>query len=189
MTVSPHKVLVVVLVVALPVAFGWRPTGPDELPPAGAGVPPAADWPDRLARVVARERLARAAAAGRRPLLEAAALFRELNRRPPGTAAPDHPDPDGPPLAIPLDAEEGRLCLQVVQCAYFALRDESHGRAAEAAARLEAEYCAERRACGAVRLPDPASLEPVERLLEHARAWVIEQERRTAGHGPRPKAP
>jgi hypothetical protein len=186
MTVSPHKVLVVVLVVALPVAFGRRPTGPDELPSAGAGMPPAADWPDRLAVIVARERVARDAAAGRRPLREAAALFRELNRRPTGTAAPDHPDPDGPPLAIPLDTEEGRLCLQVVQCAYFALRDESLGRAAEAAARLEAEYCAERRARGAVRLPDPASLEPVERLLEQARAWVAEHERRTTRNGSRP---
>jgi hypothetical protein len=186
MRVSPRKFLAVALAVALPVAFCRQPPGPDELLPPGGAEPPAAEWPDLLAGHCARALLARDAAAGRRTLAEAAALFRELNRRPPTTVPPAYADPNGPPLTIPRDTEEARLCRQVILSAYYALRSVAPGRADAAVARLEAEFFAERRAHGAVRLPDPATLEPVEELLQQARAWVAEQERRAARTGPPP---
>jgi hypothetical protein len=104
-----------------------------------------------------------------------AKLCRELNRRPPEVLAPAQADPNGPPLTIPLDTEEGRLCRQVILYAHYALRAEAPGQADEAVAHLEAEFFAELRAHGTVRLPDPASLEPVEALLAHARAWIAAQ--------------
>jgi hypothetical protein len=180
MRAAPRKFLAVTLVVALPVAFCRRPPESDSLPPLGEAEPPAAAWPDLLAGHCARARLARDAAAGRRTLAEAAALFRELNRRPPATAPPADADPNGPPLTIPLDTEEGRLCRQVILSAYYALRSEAPGRADAAVARLEAEFFAERRAHGALRLPDPVMLEPVEEVLKQARLWIAEQERRAA---------
>jgi hypothetical protein len=186
MRAAPRKFLAVALVVALPVVYCRQPPGPDELLPPGEAEPPAPAWPDVQAAIVARARLAREAAAGRRTLAEAAALFRELNRRPPVTDPPAYADPDGPPLTIPRDTEEGRLCRQVIQYAYFALRSEAPGRADAAVARLEAEFFAECRAHGAVRLPDPASLEPVEELLKQARAWIAEHEPRAGGAGRRP---
>jgi hypothetical protein len=186
MRAAPRKFLAVALVVALPVAYCRQPPGPDELLPPGEAEPPAPAWPDVLDGTVARSLLALDAAAGRRTLLEAAALFRELNRRPPVTDPPAYADPNGPPLTIPLDTEEGRLCRQVIRHAYYALRSEAPGRADAAVARLEAAFFAELRAHGAVRLPDPSALEPVEDLLQQARAWIAEQERRAAGAGPRP---
>jgi hypothetical protein len=177
--------LAVALVVALPVVYCRHPAGPDDLPP-GEAAPPAPAWPDVPDALVARSLLARDAAAGRRTLLEAAALFRELNRRPPVVMPPAYADPNGPPLTIPLDTEEARLCRQVILHAYYALRSVAPGRADAAVARLEAEFFAERRAHGAIRLPDPASLEPVEELLQQARAWIAQLERRAAGAGQRP---
>jgi hypothetical protein len=178
MRASPRKFLAVALAVALPVAYCRHPSKPDAPSPPGEAAPPAAEGPDLLAGHRARARLARDAAAGRRTLAEAAALFRELNRRPPEVMAPAQAVPGDPPLTIPLDTEEGRLCRQVIVHAYHALHEEAPGRADAAVARLEAEFFAERRAHGTIRLPDPATLEPVEELLQQARAWIAEHERR-----------
>jgi hypothetical protein len=62
--------------------------------------------------------------------------------------------------------------------AHAALRDEGPERAAAAVARLEAEFFAELRARGAVRLPDPPP-GAVEELLRQARAWIAQCERST----------
>jgi hypothetical protein len=130
---------------------------------------PAVDVPGL--RSAARERLAREEVAdGRRPLLEAAALLRELDRVEP---ALDPPRPDlGPPLSVPFPAstEAEAYCLQVARWAYLVLQDESPDRAAEVVARLAAEVREEARTRGAVRLPDPATLEPVELVLARAKA-------------------
>src|SRR5262245_12986776 len=88
MRVSPRKFLVLALAVALPVAFCRRPPEP----PAGPVVPAPATEAVVL-RVLAKGQLALDVAARRRSLFEAAALFRELNRRPPAPARPAGLDP------------------------------------------------------------------------------------------------
>src|SRR5262245_54400538 len=60
-------------------------------------------------RILAKCRLARDVADDRRPLLEAAALFRELDHLPP--AVDSQPDPSVcPDIRIPFGTEEGRYC-------------------------------------------------------------------------------
>jgi hypothetical protein len=135
-------------------------------------------------RSVARAQLAREAADGRRTLLEAAALYRELNRLPPPTAAPRYVDPRGPLARLPLETEEALLCRQVVIYADSALREEGRDREAQAAvARLEAEFFAELRAHGTIRLPDPPPPEPVEEVLRQARARAVEHQRGRSSRG------
>jgi hypothetical protein len=131
-------------------------------------------------RLVAKDRIARDAADGRVSLLEAAALFRELNKLPPAPARPTRVDSS---LNIPADTEEAWLCRQVAAHVRVALRSDP-ARAEAAVARLEDEFFAELRAHGALRLPDAATLEPVHGLLERARARLAEQQR--GGRGPRP---
>jgi hypothetical protein len=60
--------------------------------------------------------------------------------------------------------DEERLCRQVVAWADRLLWWEDSPARAAVVARLEAEYRAERRRHGAVRLPDPAALGPIEEL-------------------------
>jgi hypothetical protein len=124
-----------------------------------------------ILRIIAKQHLVREVAAGRQPLLEAAALFRELNRLPPALHPADHPSLAG-------RNEEELLCRQVI--AYVAEPDGDWPEsAAEAAvARLEAELQEELRRHGAVRLPDPAGLPPAPELIEQARARLTEAERR-----------
>jgi hypothetical protein len=175
MRAVPYTILAVALAVALPVAFCRRPPAPDPAaePVIGGAVGEAV--PEVVAlRVLAKGLLARDAAAGRRSLFEAAALFRALDRRPPEPAQPTGFDPT---LRIPADTEEGRLCRQVLAAVRAELAAEPD-RAAAAVARLKAEFAQELRARGAVRLPDPSSLESVEGLLRRARATLSEQQRR-----------
>jgi len=120
-------------------------------------------------RILAKRHVAREAAEGARPLVQAAALFRVLNRHPPALAPPDHPSLNGP-------TEEERLCRQVI---LFVTYWQDGGReAAAAAARLEAELHEGLRRHGAVHLPDPAGLPSAEELLEEVRTTMTETERR-----------
>jgi hypothetical protein len=176
MTISPRTILVTALAGSLAVVYCRPAPGPVEYDPPAE--PAAAAWPDRLAVYVAKDRMARDAAAGRRSLAEAAALFGALDAARGAVAAPPA-DLGSPPLRIPADTEAGRLCRQVVLCADAALRFDGAGVADEVVARLEAEYFAAVRADGVFRLPDPASLEPVEEIMRQARAWIAAQERRT----------
>ena len=185
MRVSPHKFLAVLLAACPVVVFVRCPAEPDEPVAAAEG----AARPNEPAEAVdlrnlARARLAREAAAGRRPLRVAAALYRELNRLPPPAAPPRLVGPHGPLADLPLETEEALLCRQVVIYAGAVLREEGCDREAEAAeARLAAEFDAELRARGELRLPDPLPGEPVEDLLRQARARLAEQQ---CGRSPRP---
>ena len=169
--VSPHKVLVGALVGAFVATFIVPAPRRDEPPVAvsenlGDMVPTTM----RL-RLLAKRRIAYEAAASRRSLVEAAALFRELNRLPP--AAPDLAlgDWDETLLRVPVRTDEERLCRQVVEWVYRVLRSEvSPESAAEAVERLEAEWQEVLRRHGAIRLPDSAVQPPVQELLEAARS-------------------
>jgi hypothetical protein len=111
-------------------------------------------------------------AGGHRPLLEAAALFGELNRFQPAVEAPVPGRGIDPhlPTQFPGATEEERLCRQVAIFAYNGLRGESPDRAAAVLARLEAEVREEVRVRGAVRLPATARPETVARLIHEANA-------------------
>jgi hypothetical protein len=183
MRAAPRKFLAAALTGSLAVVFIRCPTNPveqavDQVDEALAeGLPETA-----MLRLVVKGQLAREVADGRRSLGEAAALFRELNRLPPQRGQPPE---IVTPVHIPMDTEAGWLCRQVAEHVHVALHQEPE-RAAAVVARLEAKFFAELRAHGAIRLPDPATLEPVEELLQQARAWIAEQERRAAGAGPPP---
>jgi hypothetical protein len=130
-------------------------------------------------RALAKRQIAREAASGSRPLVEAAALFRELNRLP--------PEPRPACLAsLPGRTEEERLCREVILFVNQREDDWPAAAAAEAVARLEDELRRELSRDGGIRLPDPAGLPPAAELLERARAGMTEAERRAtspARHG------
>jgi hypothetical protein len=123
-------------------------------------------------REVARARLARDLLDGRRSLCEAAALCGELNRLSPATAQTHKAR--YPLVGFQPRTDEEYLCAQVMNGAYTQvfLTHRDHDRAMAAVARLEAEFRDELRRAGAIRLPDPSTLTPVEQLLDEARvAW------------------
>jgi hypothetical protein len=121
--------------------------------------------------------LAREVAAGQRSLVEAAALFRELNRLSPDVSALTTPDFDPSPLSDPVHTKEERLCRQVVQWVDTLRLVASPEYADAAVARLNAEY-RELRKHGEIRLPDSSSLPSNQTLLEFARKAMPEVERR-----------
>ena len=123
-------------------------------------------------RILAKQRIAREVTAGTRPLAEAAALFRELNRVPPALVAP-LVDPNSPG-----HTEEERLCRQVISYVASPGRECSPTAAAAAVTRLESELREELRRHGAVRLPEPAGLPSAAELLMQARLGMTEAERR-----------
>jgi hypothetical protein len=161
----PIKFLAAALAGSLAVVYCRPLSVPDKAPSLPAPDEGEAQPGVGYLRALAMSRITREVADGRRTLLEAAALFRELKG-----LLPELPEPhwDDTPMAIPTDTAEGRLCRQVALHVSAALRAEP-GRAAAAVARLEADFFAELRAQGAVRLPDPSSLESVEGLLAEAR--------------------
>ncbi len=167
--------LVFCLVGALTFVLCRRPA--EGVPAAEAGAS-AEDLPEDTAlRMLARRRIAREAAEGRRSLAEAAALFGALNRRAP---APGAERPGG--------AEAVRLCRRVIAYLDFALADRPREEVRAAAARLEAELRDGLRRDGDIRLPDPASLTPVHEILEQVRQATTAAERQ-ALFGPRRQAP
>jgi hypothetical protein len=173
----PRVVLAAALAVALPAAVCRQApdTGPLTGPPVELKLE---GWPEAVTlRAAAYEQVARDVADGRRSLLEAAGLFRALNRLPPTV---DQPPRDVPPLTIPIDTEVARLCRQVVAWVPASLHAEP-ARAAAAVAQLEAEFFADLRAHGEVRLPDPAVLDPFEALLARAKGVLAAVERRAEG--------
>jgi hypothetical protein len=172
------------------VALGRHRDEADE-PPLPS--PPAAlgeGWPDSAAlRLLAKAQIAREVVAGRRPLLEAAALFGELNRLPPRTPVPSPWYQHVPAQPVPTHSPEEQLCWQVI--AYVAATPTDFPRARDAvAARLDAEVRGLLRDRGTIRLPEARSLASAEQLLAQARATMTESQwnayrgRRTNGRGP-----
>jgi hypothetical protein len=145
-----------------------RPPEPVEpvVPPRAAAR--ADGWPAAVVlRAIAKDQLARDVAAGRRSLPEAAALFRELNRLPP--VPTDSADLSEADLSMPIPGrtDEERYCQRVVTHVQAALHHDPD-RAAAVVARLAAEFREELDRHGAIGLPDPAALEPVQGLLQRA---------------------
>jgi hypothetical protein len=168
------------LLILLTLAFAWSAVSVVGRRGSAPEQPDIAPW-DEVAdeqisevvilRILAKQHLTSEVAAGRQPLLEAAALFRELNRLPPALHPADHPSLAG-------RSEEELLCRQVI--AYVAARDGDWPESAAevAVARLEAELREELRRHGAIHLPDPACLPSAPELLEQTRSRMTEAERR-----------
>jgi hypothetical protein len=116
-------------------------------------------------RLLAKDLLVKELLSGRLTLFEAAALFRELDAMPPRAVYSTSPDPD-PPIRLACPTEEERYCLRVITFARGALRNPRPGRAEIVTERLVVEFEAERCLVGAIRLPDPGSLEPIHGLLQ-----------------------
>jgi hypothetical protein len=175
----PSLLLASVLTGALVVVF--CPHVPD---PAEGITPPetealAEGFPETVVlRVAAKRQIAREVAAGRRSLVEAAALFGALNRLPPETARLSLSDAYPSPLSAPAQTEDERLCRQVIEWVDYMLRTESDERAAAGVARLNEEFQENLRRHGTVRLPDPSALPPAQEILAWVRGALTEAERR-----------
>jgi hypothetical protein len=120
---------------------------------------------DRVVFLLAMVQLAWDVADNRRSLVEAAALFAELDRR-----RPEAPDLSRLTPYDTLPTREERLCRRVIAWVDATLRIAERPTESQAAvARLEQAF-RRLQEQGPIRLPDPASLEPVEELLKRARA-------------------
>ena len=140
-------------------------------PPVGKRVAAARDElpgpvPDTIRlRIRAKDLLVEELASGRLTLLDAAALFRELDGVPPVLVYPTIPDRD-PPIRLVCLTEDERYCVRVITFARNSLRADRSGRAKIVTERLVAEFEASAFLSGTIRLPDPGSLEPVHGLLQ-----------------------
>lgn len=177
MRVTPQQCLIGFVVTALVLAFWSGPSEADGGQPVMTTVTDAA--PDIvLLRIFAKRQIAQDVIERRRSLVEAATLFRELNRLPP--TAPDWIPGDTYQFALrtPVSNDEERLCRQVIEWVYSALRiNGTPALAEEAAARLEAEFRAAPQALGVIRLPPASALTPVGGVLAAARALYTAQGR------------
>jgi hypothetical protein len=174
--VPTAQLTVFALAAAAAAWLGLRPPPPDECAPASGAV--AEEWyGSRELRIPAKQLVAREAADGRWSLVEAAALFRELDRLPPAL----HND-FLPPGLGGVRTEEERLCRQVIYWVSHRLAPEAPAGAG-AVARLDAELSAELQRPEGPRLPDPATVESVEVLLARTRASLTDAQRR-AVYGP-----
>jgi hypothetical protein len=184
MRVTPDKCLIGLVVMALLLAFWPAPSESDDGRSAVTTLTDATADIVSL-RLVAKGQIARQVIEGRHSLVEAAALFRELNRLSP--TVPDWIPGDGYQFALrtPAGNDEERLCRQVVEWVDSALRiGGSAASAEEAVARLEAEFRAAPRAHGVIRLPAASALTPIPELLVEARALRAAQERPRGQHRP-----
>jgi hypothetical protein len=175
MRTTPRALLAVIVAASLAVVFVRCPTRPIDPLPFPDGDPEAraraAGYPDLVPlRSQAKEVVAREVIAGRRSLLQAAALFRELDRLPPGPF--DLARLDGADAAAPIPGrtDDERYCRHVLAWVRTILNDAPPGRTEATVAQLGAEFHDVLRREGTVRLPDPSTLEPVDELLK--RAWA-----------------
>jgi hypothetical protein len=181
----PYYLLALAVTGAMAVVFGPCASGPAEPRSVPVVETLVAPPPEAAAlRMLAKRHIARDVAAGRRSLVEAAALFRALNS-PAQADALSRDDPHPWALTAPARTDDERLCRQVVEWVGALRLTESPEYAAAAVARVNAEYREELRQHGAIRLPDPAGLPTAEELLEKVRATMTERERKTfANPGP-----
>jgi hypothetical protein len=160
----------------LAAVLGWRTDEATDVAPDSVVSP--------VAEAVSDAAIVRDLVVGRHSLLEAAALFRALDRLPPAAPdiAPEMLDQllDLPPAAS-RSADE-RRCWQVIKWVRSDQTDGLPGREA-AAARLEADLWERLRSPGGLRLPDADSLPPVEELFAQARdAYRATQRNANRGH-------
>ncbi len=173
MSLPPRRYVALAFVAAAGLVFALRPRPPDP------DDPPIADPTEQLSEIVhlrihAKARIVREVIDGRRALLEAAALFRELDRLPPAEEVQIGWIPV--PLPISTRTEEERYCRSVAVWVWTWITnartpgdDSADERAAAAVARLVAEFENERGRCGAIRLPNPSALESAAALIELVR--------------------
>ena len=172
MRVSPQIFLAIALVGSLAVVYGSRPPEPERLtaPPRPGAV---REPPPVALRILAKQSIVRAVIDGRLSLLEAAALWGEVNRLLPGGPGLAFQDEHHNPSRPPLRTDEERLCRRVIDWIETGPYAGSPSRAAEIVARLNAEFREWLRR-GTNRLPDPSGLTPTAtELVEQARArWA-----------------
>jgi hypothetical protein len=183
MKITPQKCLIGLVVIALLLVF-W-PARSEWERGQSAAVTMMKAVPDTIVlRIHAKLQIAHEVADGRRSLVEAAALFRELNRLPPEAPELTLGDWEQSVLRAPVSSDEDRLWRQVVECVDLVLRKEVSSECAEEVmARLEAEFRAAPRRHGVIRLPDASTLTPVRELMDAARARRAAYERPPANHG------
>src|SRR5262245_52511131 len=115
-----------------------------------------------------RDRLAREVIQGRRSLLATATLFGELNRLKGESAECVSIRASEMPLRLPGRTTAERLCQHVERWVRAVLRYDP-ARAEVAVARLDAEFQAALLEHGEIRLPDPASVESIDKILAETR--------------------
>jgi hypothetical protein len=170
MTRWPLILLTLALAGSVAAVVGRRAAEPDQPdPPLWTDVAQESVPEVVILRILAKRHIALETAAGKRSLVQAAALYRVLNELPPALPPADHPCLDG-------RIEEEGLCWQVIL--YVANREDDGPQTAAAVARLEAELQEELCRHGTIQLPDPAGLPSATDLLEEARATMTEAERR-----------
>ncbi len=125
-------------------------------------------------RIGAKHQIVGDVIAGRLTLVQAAALFGALNQLPPESMQPSLSDLCPSRLRFPAHTDEERLCQQVVQWVSFELADEQD-RLEATVGRLEAEFKEALHKEGTVRLPDPLTLVPVQKLLAQTRAELTDR--------------
>jgi hypothetical protein len=158
---------VLVLAVGFPGETSVWPPDVEQGPPPGED--PSSPLPELyLLRILAKDRIVADLALDRCRLLDAIALFRQLDRIPPAVNYPAGPPPD-PPLELPSPTETERYCLWAITYARNSLSKSQPDRFEAVTRRLVAEFWAERRKHGEIRLPEAPSPESVHQLLERAR--------------------
>jgi len=176
MKVQSRRLFLFTLAGPLAVVLAWRPGAPDEPAPAPADAAPGDRWPATTPlRILAKRQITREVIAGRRPLAEAAALFRELNRVPPDVSRFDIFT--GAPIDPSSSAEE-RLCRQVVAWVGSVMHHEPVPGREAVLARLEAELREMLGQPGGVRLPDSGAVASGPELLARVRDGLTPAERR-----------
>ena len=173
------------LAVAATVAAVFAPHSPEPVQPdkPSAIESVAGPVPDTVAlRGWAKYQIAGEVAAGRRRLLDAAALYCELNQLPPVVNL-SLQDADNAPWRDPVRTNEEMLCRQVMTWVEQQLIREAPDGVGRVLDRLEAEFREALREQGAIRLPGRPSPSAVREVLEQARA------RMTAAQRPVPSRP
>jgi hypothetical protein len=169
MRVFSQRLVTLAVVGYLAYVLGRHAAPPPEALPTWPEGPQLEALPDTVyLRFYAKGQIARDAAAGRRSLFEAAALFRELNRLPPALPELSYSDRFDTTLVVHNDEE--RLCRQVIWWVGATITRDGFPERVEATQRLLKDVLrAEIQKSGTIRLPEPATLEPAGELLERCR--------------------
>jgi hypothetical protein len=173
----PYCFLALAVAVTVAAVFAPHSPEPEQSDTACAVESVTAPVPETIAlRGWAKDQIAREVAAGRRRLLDAAALYGELNRLPP-VADFSLQDVDNSPKSDPVGADAERLCRQVMTWVEQRVIREAPDQASPVMDRLEAELRAALQEQGGIRLPGRSSLPPMREVLEQARSRMTAAQR------------